>query len=69
MNLLLIETNKGRMIDNGFRHTVFSCGRVNDKPVREVVFSCKFTEVLSHPLHIKDLLADPKNFLASLESE
>ena len=66
MNLLLIETNKGRMIDNGFRHTVFKIGRVNDKRVLDIITTCKFNEILSEESYVESFRKDPKAFIESL---
>ena len=69
MKLLLIETNKGHKIDNGFRHTVFECARINGNMNLEVVASCKFSDVLTDQLHINSFTKDPDAFLKELEDE
>ena len=66
-HLVMIDCNKGKMVDNGFRHTTFSCAKVNDKLSYEVIASCKFTEILTTQEHLDGMLKTPKAFLKSLE--
>jgi len=69
MNLLLIDCNKGKPVDNGFRHTVFSFGNVNGNPTREVLASVKFNSILTEVDQLVPFRTNPKEFLAGLESE
>lgn len=69
MNLLVIDCNKGKPVDNGFRHTVFSIGKVNGQPTRDVLASVKFNSILTDEEHLTPFRTTPKEFLASLESE
>lgn len=69
MRLLKIETNKGNMIDGGFRHTVFESGTVNGKRCINILASTKFDGVLWHPEHIEQFKKNPDEFLRSAVDE